>query len=291
MSRRIILGACALIFSTFMAKAQGEALSFTRIEVSPVLQGTAGAAIAVQDGPWSAFRAAAAGAYMDKKVSAGAGFRFLSGDLLFNGAAGFALSDNMAVYVGGLYNAGAVVSDYRTNFMVLAAGFGFGITDGLSVGANLRYARQSLTQENNYGGVSLDLSVRGTVSDIFALIGGVSTLGGKVTSASGDSYPQPAHVFAGADYSAEVADLGVLCLDAMGEYYFSGNYAAAAGLRLGFLEYFNLMAGYRYASSASVLPSYFAAGGGAAVAGFKIDVTYMKYPSGNGVGLGLSYAF
>lgn len=291
MKRSLILTACALILSSFGAKAQGEALVFTRTEISPVLQGTAGAAIAADNGPWNAFRGAAAGAYMDKKVSAGAGFRYFSGDLLFGGAAGLALTDRMALYLGGVYNAGATVADYRTNNMVLSAGFGFGITDALSAGANLRYARQSLTAENSYGGVSLDLSVRDRITDDIAVIAGISTLGGKVVSVSGDSYPQPAHVFIGADYASEIEALGTLHIDAMGEYYFSRNYAAAAGLRLAFLEYFNLRAGYRYASSVCALPSYFAVGVGVSVAGFNIDVTYMKYPSDNVVGLGVSYAF
>jgi len=291
MKRSIILTAIAFLLADVTASAQGEALGFTRTDLSPVLQGTAGAAISADNGPWSAFGAAASGAYMDKKISAGAGFQALSGNLLFNAAAGVALSDKMAVYVGGLYNAGAVVADYRTNYMVASAGFGMGITDKFSVGANVRFAGQNLTPTNKYSGVSLDLSVRDRILDNLAVIAGVSTLGGKVTSTSGETYPQPARAYAGADFSAALESIGTLCLDAMGEYYFSGNYAAAAGLRLGFMEYFNLRAGYRHASSSCVLPSYFAIGGGASVAGFNIDVTYMKYPGDNAVGLGMSYAF
>lgn len=289
--KRYILIAFALVIASFSVKAQGEALVFTRTDLSPVLQGTAGAAVAADNGPWNAFGAAASGAYMDKKISAGAGFRSLSGNLLFNAAAGIALSDRMAVYVGGLYNAGAVVADYRTNFMIASAGFGMGITDRLSVGANVRYAGQSLTHENRYGGISLDLSAGYRILDNIGVIAGISTLGGRVASATGETYPQPARVYSGADYSAELESIGTLNLDAMAEYYFSGNFAAAAGLRLCVMEYFNLRAGYRYATANCVLPTYFAVGGGASVAGFNIDVTYMKYPGDSAVGLGVSYAF
>ncbi|MBO4341117.1 MAG: hypothetical protein J5835_06785 [Bacteroidales bacterium] len=293
MKHRLIITFAASFFFCTVLSAQGSssALPFTRIDVGPVLTGTAGAAVTADAGAWSAFRGAASGAFMEDTATLGAGYRYYGGDSRMSAAFGYSLMDNAAVFGGVSYIAGPKVGDYRTNDMLLGAGFGYGLSERLSVGVNVRFARQALTKDVAYSAASVDVSFADKLSDNLTLAGGVSTIGGKVKSAAGDSYSQPANVYAGAGYMMEAGSDATLNIDASAEYYFQGSYAASAGLRYSYGDFLNLRAGYRFASESCVVPSHLAFGAGAVSSGMAVDLSCMLFPSATVIAVGVGYAF
>ena len=286
--KKLILILIALCPLAAYAQGGSEALPFIRTDLGPVLTGTAGAAVAsTEAGPWSAFRSAAAIPMSDGLSCAGLDFRV---DGTFpGGAAAFTFKpvEKLGVAIGAMYQSGDKIGDYRTAEVLLSAGAGFAVTDGLSVGANARFAKQNLTADVAYSGLSLDFSVLGRLGESGSAIAGVSSLGGKVKSASGTQYSQPANAYAGVEWGTSVAEVNILA-DAMAEYYFSGSYAAAAGVSF---KYSGLAArlGYRYASPACIMPTRFAAGLGYSFESISVDVSFVRMSTRNIVALGIVY--
>lgn len=277
----------------FAAHAQGgsEALPFVRTDLGPMLTGAAGAAVASPEaGPWSAFRSAAAIPMSETVTSAGIDGRIFGA--LPGGAAAISVkpTDNIGFAIGLMYQSGDKISDYRTSDVLMSAGAGIGISEVLSVGLNARFARQNLTEGVAYKGMSMDLSVMGRFSESVSAIAGLSTLGGKVTSASGTQYSQPANAYAGAEFRMDILD-GVLCADAMAEYYFSGSCAAAVGAVYTYQETVTLRGGFRYASQWCVMPTLASIGAGYSYENISIDLSYQRISSANVLALGISFKF
>lgn len=287
--KRLILFLLALCPLAAFAQGGSEALPFVRTDLGPVLTGTAGAAVASQEvGPWSAFRSAAAIPMSEGLSCAGLDFRV---DGTFpGGAAAFTFKpmDKLGVAIGAMYQSGDKIGDYRTNDIMLSAGAGFSLSENLAVGANARFAKQRLTADISYSGLSLDLSVMGKFNDALGAIAGVSSLGGKVTSASGTQYSQPANVYAGIDAGMQILD-GTLSADAMAEYYFSGSYAAAAGVSYVYQEALSVRLGFRYASQWCVMPTRLAAGVGYKFGDISFDASFVRMSSQNIIALGIGY--
>ena len=289
--KRLILFLIALCPLAAFAQGGSEALPFVRTDIGPILTGTAGAAVASQEaGPWSAFHSAAAITMSESQTIAGLDVHLI-GTFAGGGAAfSFKPADNLGVAIGAMYQSGDKIGDYRTSDFLVSAGAGFKVSEAVSVGANARFARQSLTQDVSYSGVGLDLSVMGRLNERMSAIAGVSSLGGKVTSASGTKYSQPANVYAGIEAGTEIME-GVLSADAMAEYYFSGSYAAAAGVSYVYQEALSVHLGYRYASQWCVMPSRFAAGVGYSFGSISLDASFVRMTSQNQniIALGIGY--
>lgn len=284
-----VLSLCPL---GLFAQGGSDALPFVRTDFGPVLTGTAGAAVASTDaGDWSAFRNAAALSFREDTFGASGEFRFNGlGNIGGSGAMTVNIFDNLGIGLGLAYLGGDVIGGYRTADILLSSGMAFSLSEKLSVGMNVRYAEQRLTENIAYKGYNVDISVMAKVSDALSATAGLSTLGNKVESASGAEYKQPANLYAGAELSMEFDD-NTLSLDAMGEYYFTGNFGASVGATILYDDKFSVRAGYRLASGLCVLPSHFALGIGTKMNGFSFNATFAKMPSTYvaSIGIGFSY--
>ena len=282
------------ILAGITARAQGgaDALPFVRTDFGPALAGTAGAAVATAEaGPWGVFRNASAMAFPGCLQGVAGEFRFTDGNTGFSGA-GMAklMNGKFGLGAGFSYLGGDRIGDYNTHSMLISGGVAYGITENISVGLNTRFAKQSLTENVSYKGASIDVNAMAKVGYDMTAIIGVHALGQKVESASGTSYGQPANVYAGTEYVIGL-ESNKLALDAMGEYYFSGNYGVAVGAAFTYDGMVTARAGYRYASEWCVLPSHFAAGLEGRIGGFSINASFAKMPTTYIICAGAGFSF
>lgn len=285
--------AAAAFLAGWTANAQGgaDALPFVRTDFGPALTGTAGAAVATAEaGPWGVFRGAAAMAFPGCLQGGAGEFRMSNGNAGFSGAAMAKLGGKLGLGFGLSYLGGDKIGDYRTNNFLLSGAFAYGLTDNISLGANLRYARQNLMESISYNGVSLDINALAKLADAVTATVGLSALGSSVKSASGTAYRQPANIYAGAEYVYGF-DSNKFSLDAMAEYYFSGNFGAAIGASFTYDSMVTIRGGYRYASEGCVLPSHFAAGLEGRLGSFSINASFSKMPTFNIICAGAGFYF
>lgn len=288
-----IVIAAASILACITAKAQGgaDALPFVRTDFGPALTGTAGAAVAsAEAGPWSAFRSAAAMAFPGSLQGAAGEFRLTDGNAGFSGAGMAKLAGKLGLGFGLSYLGGDKIGDYRTNNFLLSSGFAYSLTDNFSLGANLRFARQNLMESVSYSGASLDINALAKIGYSVTATFGLSALGNKVESASGAAYGQPANIYAGAEYVYGF-DSNKLAVDAMAEYYFSGNFGAAIGASFTYDSMVTVRVGYRFASEWCVLPSHFAAGLEGRFGSFSVYASLAKMPAAYIACFGAGFSF
>ena len=301
-----------MLFALAPVFAQGDALPMTRIERDPAAAGMAGASMAStssSSAAWSAFRNGALLPFARMECfSAGANYQIWSPDLAktthINVGAAYKLSDRFGFSLGfasqsgeayDVFNAdGTPAGCYYPKDMILAFGAGFAVTDQLSVGVNARYARQNLSDDVSYNGTSGDLYILYRPAEALNLTAGVSTLGTKITSASGNSFSQPASVMLAGSYGLDLLD-GTFSVEPnlAADYYFSGNWAAAAGAELGFKNIVFARAGYRLASKEAVIPSHASVGVGLQLKGVRLDAAWLTASKalGNTLTLSLGYSF
>lgn len=289
---RIAIAAAAILACrTAWAQGGADALPFVRTDFGPALTGTAGAAVATAEaGPWSAFRGAAAMALPGSLQGAAGEFRLTDGNAGFSGAAMAKLAGKMGLGFGLSYLGGDKIGDYRTNNFLLSTAFAYSLSDNISLGANLRFARQNLLESVSYNGVSLDLNALAKLGDAATATVGLSALGNKVESASGTAFAQPANIYAGAEYVYGM-DSNKLAVDAMAEYYFSGNFGAAIGASFTYDSMVTVRAGYRFASEWCVLPSHFAAGLEGRFGSFCVSASIAKMPTAFVACFGAGFSF
>lgn len=285
MKKIYVFLAVALMPMAAFAQGGSAALPFTRIFSGATMEGTAGAAMASAEiSAWGSMGSAAMLPFSGKFLDVEAEYRYAG-----TGRAAAAVSlkplDNMAFALGMTYASGASINGYQTANMVLSAGGGMMVAENITIGINARYARQNLTEDVSYGGFSVDVSAAARFGDLTATAG-VSTLGSKVTSSSGDSYSQPSYAYLAGEYA-----FGAFRFDAAAECAFSGAAALSIGAVYSYDGLFFARTGYRLASASSVLPSQFAIGAGINFHGAALDLTYLRLPSANVVAVNLGYSF
>ena len=177
-------------------------------------------------------------------------------------------------------------SDMQVNF-----GVGWRFLPYLSAGANVKYVRSSLAEGHAYGAVASDLFLMSEVSD-FRVALGVSSLGSKVTSASGDKFGLPASVTLGAGYGHTFAQKHGVEILAEADWYFSGALSANAGAEYTFNDLVSVRAGYRYGGK-SIIPSYASVGAGVKFFGVHLDAAFLiaSGPLKNTFCIGAGYSF
>ena len=287
--------------------AQGDALPMTRIERDPAVLGMAGASLSSSSSAaYSAFRSAAVLPFADMEmIAAGVGYQIWSPDLAksqnLSASVAYRLSDRFGISAGVVSQKGEAYDvfkadgtpdgSYTPKDLVVAAGAGFAVTDGLSVGVNARYANQTLAEDVSYNGVSGDLWVLYRPLAELSLTAGVSTLGTQVTSASGKSYSQPASAVLAGSYRWDFATDHRIepCFTA--DYYFSGNWGVSAGAEYAWKGLVHLRGGYRIASKEAVIPSHAAVGLGIHVKGVRVEAAWLTASKalGNTLTLGLVF--
>ena len=164
---------------------------------------------------------------------------------------------------------------FRTSEQVVALGVAYRLGEKWALGVNGRYASQRLTESVRYGGFSGDASVAFQPSAALRLSAGISTLGTRVASRSGQSFGQPV--------SAKVA----------ADCFFSGNYGVSLGAQFDWNRMVFLRGGYRLASEGCVIPAHAALGAGVQFGGFRLDVSWLTASEalGNTLSVGVGYRF
>ena len=307
--KKYLLALVALSLSAAAARAQGtDALGFTQINHNPVTSAFAGAGSASNGtAAYAAFSNASILPFYEGKLDVGAGLQLwapstskstnISVGAAYKIAPRFALSLGYALNNGQAYEVldynGQVSGQFSPKDHVIALGAGIGLGDSFSIGLNVRYAMQKLSAEDSFGGVSGDLFVAYQFNPDFRITAGVSTLGTPVTASNRKKFAQPASAKLAIDWGTTFAEVHSIHVMADGEFYFSRNFGAAAGLQYSWNQMVFVRAGYRFASQYCVIPSHLALGIGAKFFGVHIDVSYLTASKalGNTLNIGLGYSF
>ena len=304
MRKRIIVTFLTLCIPLCLpAQNAAEALGGLCVPRDPVLLSMAGAGSSMTaSGPaYAAFGNPAAAALAPTTVEAGVSYAGWSPE--------YASLNNLAVGVAGRPAESAILTlgmarqgypafdpgdgtSFSPSDLLLCAGAGLKVAPALAFGATVNYQKQTLLQDYSLSGVSVSPWVQYHL-DALNVAAALSRLGGKVKSGDGSAFSLPSSVKLAADYGFAFSDLCALRLALDGDYYFSGNYAVAAGLNLALADTGFLRAGYRYASPQCVLPSCLSFGAGVRFAGVGLDFAYLTASetlSGTWMA-GLSYRF
>ena len=283
---------------------EGDALPFTRIDRNPITSAFAGAGAAWNgSAAYSAFGNAAMLPFFGKTLDASLSYQRWAPSVALsnNVSAGVAykitprlgLSLGYSLENGEAYNVyegpGEPSGTFYPKNHVIAFGAGVGLTDMLSLGVNLRYARAVPAPSQVFGGISADLFAAVQLYESLRITAGVSTLGTRVA----ESWQQPASLKAAASWGTVLGEDHALDLMADADYFFSGHFSAAAGFQYAWKQLLFFRAGYRLAPAACVIPSHLALGAGVQFSGFRLDVSWLtaSQPLGNTINLGLGYSF
>ena len=286
----------------------GEVLPFIRIDRNPAsaAMGFAGAA-STSDIAYAAFGNSAVIPFAGSKFGAAVSYQNWAPDGVksnnINAGAAFKLADYLGFSLGFAYQAGETYSEtsdisgasdgtFTPNDFVINGGMGVKITEFLSVGMNLRYARQSLASDTAYSSFGGDLLIYCTPVRGLGLAAGVVSLGTPVKSEDHKTYDIPTSAKVAGDYRAEFSVHSLKAgLDL--DYFFSGKFCAAAGVQYGFKDMLFVCAGYHLGSDDAVLPSFATVGAGVKFAGVRLDLAFITANDviGNTVSVGLSYSF
>lgn len=164
-------------------------------------------------------------------------------------------------------------TDYKPSDLLLNAGFGWAMTRQLSIGLNLSYASQSLTEDYSVKAVAADIFLAGKFGG-FSFAAGASSLGGGVGSEETGDFSLPASAEAFFAYDFPLAGKHGLRASLDADYYFSGAFSAALGAEYAFGDIAFARAGYRYGGD-SIIPSFASAGLGFRFKGFELDAAYL----------------
>lgn len=278
--------------------AQGNALTFTRIDRNPVTSALAGAGSAsTGNAAWSAFSNASVLPFYEGTLDAAVSYRNWAPGLWkamhVNAGVACKVTPQFGVSLGYALQKGAEQEGFKPTDQVIALGLAYGLGQKWAVGVNGRFAMQQLTESVRYTGFSGDAFVAWQPTGSLRLTAGLSTLGTNVTSASGKSYRQPASAGVAADWVLAPGGSHTIELVADGDFFFSGGFTAAAGLQYGWNDMVFLRGGYRFATDGCVIPSHAALGAGFKLAGFRLDVSWLTASEalGNTICLGLAYGF
>ena len=163
----------------------------------------------------------------------------------------------------------------------------------ISVGADVKYLGNTLAEGQSYSAVSSDIFLMSEFSSFMAAIG-VSSLGSKVRSASGESFSLPASATLGLGYGDVFGQRHGVEVLVDADCYFSGAFSAAAGASYTYNDMVSVRAGYRYGGD-SVIPSFASVGAGVKLFGVRLDAAYLiasgDSPLKNTFCIGIGYSF
>ena len=293
-----------LLVATKAFGQEGDALPFTRIDRNPVTSAFAGAGAAYNgSAAYSAFGSAAMLPFFGGTLDAGVSYqRWAPGLSVSNNisvGAAYKIRPRLGLSLGYTLENGAAYEIYEgpgnpsgifyPKNHVIALGVGIGITEMISAGVNVRYARDASAYGHIYGGVSADVFAGVQLTQALRITAGLSTLGTRVAN----SWAQPASVKAAVNWSPALPGDNALDVLADVDYYFSGNFSAAAGLQYTWRQMLFIRAGYRFASERCVIPGHLALGLGVKFSGFHVDLSWLtaSQPLGNTLNIGLGYSF
>lgn len=306
-----LASAVAAALLCLSAAAQGDnttALPWSRIDHNPVTLGTATAGFADLDAAaWASFRNPAVLGLAPVTLSAAASWAswMPSGDEgamnHFNAAAAYRFG-KMGVAIGASYMpgkeyevfdlTGAGDGKFTPSDMQLNAGFGIELMTDLSLGANVRYLRQTLTKDNDYTSIAGDIAALYRIGSVTTALG-LSNIGTSVEAVDGTKFSIPTSLTIGSTWDAVFAEDHGLKASVDADYFFSGDFTAAIGAQYSFRKIVFVRAGYHIATDDAVLPSFLTLGLGVSYAGVSLDAAYITANDvlGNTLSVGLRYSF
>ncbi|MCR5520272.1 MAG: hypothetical protein K6F21_08065, partial [Bacteroidales bacterium] len=236
--KRIALFLSLTIFAVFAAPANAqeaassEALPFLRYERNPARAAMAGAgsALLVGGSATSAFGSPFAAAASANKVEAAASYAnwapsLNSSNNIMAGASvklGKSLAVSAAFASDKLSEISVNGDKFSPSNTIFAGAVSLALGQSFSLGAAINLAKSQLLSDYSVSGTAFDLMLCYR-KDAFGVAGGVRSLGGKVGNAS---LPTSFNVSGG--YGLPVGPVA-LKMAADADYYFSGNWSAAAG--------------------------------------------------------------
>lgn len=302
MKNTVISAALLLLFagSAFAADGGGSPFDYSRVDGNAATAAMAGASMSnTENLAYGAFSNPAMLPFSSRTMGVGAGYR--SWMPKYDGGNGFGLAGGynngrFGISAAGSYLMGSaydVISDsgsslgrYTPGEMNLGVGAGFRFAGNFSIGANVKYFRNSLTSTVAYNGFAADIAAA-WANDNFAVTAGVMALGPKVKN-----FGMPTSAMASASYRNRWDSHGFL-VEADADYYFSGAVSAAAGAQYSFADTIFVRAGYRFSAEGAPVPSHASVGLGVNFIGISLDVAYLLASEtvGNTLMLGLGYSF
>jgi len=276
-----------------------EMMPFLRIPVSPVRAAMAGAGTASTYGS-DAYAALGGGAFsmlyggrtfdgaaswqswspnVGKRTSFSAGTSFMPLEKV-----AFSLAVSAAEY--------SKIDTFSPSDMILGAGATAFITDKISAALMLRYASQKIWEDTSYNAFCADLLVQYRPVADLSLVAGLSSMGPKVKSDSGDAYPIPSSLVLAGEYVYRMNEWGLRPMIDL-DLYLSGYTSAAAAMEISWSDSVFLRGAYRYAADNASIPTYFSVGAGVRFYGVALDFSYITGDDniGGGLSVGLGYGF
>ena len=307
MTKHFALCLSALVLGVSMSYAQSVSFQSMRMDRDAASGGLAGASVAsVSNVAMSAFKNAAAVPFYDGKGDSMISFSMSSpkagstSDI--TAGAGIKLGKRCALSLAFDYHNGfkyQIVDDFgipgnefKTSAKFAALGFGYKVTDWLSLGVNAKFASETLSSQGGPRVLATDVFAMFKKGGLSAAIG-ASSIGGGAKDVSGNSYSTPASVTAGIAYLLGQKTAGAFEICGDFDYFLNGGVSAAAGVRYSYKEIVTARAGYHFGSDKSPLPSYLALGLGIKFFGVHLDFTYhlANEVLGGSLCAGLGYSF
>lgn len=305
---KTVLIVSLVAFSSFpcLAEDKESAMPFLGINRDPVTGAMGGASLAwTGSAAWSSFSNAAVLPFSETALNVGLSCQNwapngtgtssinFGGSCKVGGRMGFSLGlagqkgDEYDVFDGG----GNAKGKFSPNDFLLNAGAGFRIAARLGMGLNVRYARQRISETDQYSAFCGDLFLFCKMSDL-GLTAGLSNVGPSIKSGE-ESYPLPAAANAGCSWHKSFLEKHAAVANADFRYFFQGGLSAALGTQYAFKDLVFVRAGYHLGGGKSVLPSFASFGAGVKFAGLHLDIAWLtanKY-LGNSLTVGLGYSF
>lgn len=289
----------------FTAGAQDEAMPFSRIPQSASVISVGGVALTDSGNAFSSFANAAVIPYSSSRMNAAVSYMRLhpgsDADNRINAGLTFRIGKNFGIGGGIAYGmdspyeitdeSGTVTGNYKPSDLLLNIGLGWKFLPFLSVGADIKYLRDAVAEGYSYNAVSTDIFLMSRFNGV-SIAAGVSSLGNKVSSSSGEKYSLPSSFDIGFEYQLNLHEHHSLKLLADADYFFSRKFATSAGLSYTWNSMLTARCGYHYGGK-SVVPSYASAGIGVKFFGISLDAAYL-FGSGilkNSLGISLGYEF
>lgn len=190
---------------------------------------------------------------------------------------------------------GGAAGTFKPSNMIIGGGLGFAFTDYLSLGANIRFAKEQLSSKVVVSGINADLAALFKMGGL-GVSAGVYSLGPKVKSSGNRTYALPASAKIGASYDLAFGE-SVIGFVADADYYFNANLGAAAGVSYALKDMVFVRAGFAYGSlkddfTAAPVPTHFSFGAGLKLYGAQLDLCAKIIPdAGTAICGSLSYSF
>lgn len=184
-------------------------------------------------------------------------------------------------------NSSGVSSDpFSPSELLLGLGAGYAITELLSVGATVKFARQVMEAASSNNGMAIDVMAMYHLGAL-NIAGGVTSLGPAIKGKKA-SWPLPTAVKAGVDYFLSI---GVL-LSAQADVYLSSGLGLSVGAQYSYKDFLFARAGYHLGTGKAPVPSFASVGLGACFARFSVDISFLTASDvlGNTLSLGVSYS-